>query len=89
MTDEPSCSLATTWGRLAQLCEHGVFLQEGQIKMIGPVKEAIELYLKSSLDHNAAQALFRSLLPNGPSSSRWRSSTRMAVLGLSSVATRL
>ena len=45
-------------GALAQLCERGVFLEEGQIKMIGPVKEAIELYLKSSLDHNAAQACF-------------------------------
>jgi lipopolysaccharide transport system ATP-binding protein len=45
-------------GVLAQLCQHGVLLDEGQIKAIGPVKDVIQTYLKSNLDHNAAQAYF-------------------------------
>lgn len=45
-------------GVLNQLCERGIYMEEGRVKMMGPVKEAIELYLKSSLDHNSAQARF-------------------------------
>ena len=53
-------------GALAQLCEHGIFLEGGQVTMMGPVKEAIQLYLRSSLDHNTAQARFP-VAPSKPS----------------------
>lgn len=43
---------------LAQLCEHGILLEEGRIKNIGPAKDVIQTYLRSSLDHNTAQAHF-------------------------------
>jgi lipopolysaccharide transport system ATP-binding protein len=45
-------------GVLNQLCERGIYMEEGRIKMMGPVKEAIELYLKSSLDRNSGRARF-------------------------------
>jgi lipopolysaccharide transport system ATP-binding protein len=45
-------------GVLTQLCQHGILLQEGQIKAIGPVKEVIQTYLRSNLAHNTAQAYF-------------------------------
>ena len=50
-------------GSLAQLCESGIFLEGGRIKMMGPAKEVIQLYLRSSLDHNTSQARF----PDDPS----------------------
>jgi lipopolysaccharide transport system ATP-binding protein len=43
---------------LAQLCQHGILLEQGQVKLIGPVKEVIQTYLRSNLDHNTAQAQF-------------------------------
>lgn len=45
-------------GALSQLCQHGVLLEQGQVKAIGPVREVIQNYLRSSLDHNTAQAQF-------------------------------
>jgi lipopolysaccharide transport system ATP-binding protein len=45
-------------GALAQLCEHGILLEKGQVKTIGPVRDVIQTYLKSSLGHNTAQARF-------------------------------
>jgi len=50
---------------LSQLCEQGIYLEEGQVKAIGPVKEVIQTYLRSNLDHNTAQAHFP-LDPNKP-----------------------
>ena len=47
-------------GVLSQICERGIYMEEGRIKMMGPIKEAVELYLKSSLDHNPARARFPS-----------------------------
>jgi len=45
-------------GALAQLCERAVLLDQGQVKSIGPVRDVIQTYLKSSLGHDAAQARF-------------------------------
>ena len=45
-------------GALTQLCEHGILLEDGQVKTIGPVKDVIRTYLKSSLNQNTAQARF-------------------------------
>jgi lipopolysaccharide transport system ATP-binding protein len=45
-------------GALAQLCETGVLLEHGQVKTIGPAKDVIQTYLRSSLDDNASQARF-------------------------------
>lgn len=43
---------------LSQLCEQGIYLNEGRIKAIGPVKDVIQTYLRSNLDHNTARAHF-------------------------------
>lgn len=43
---------------LSQLCERGVYLKEGQVQMIGPVRDVIQSYLRSSLDHNTGTASF-------------------------------
>jgi lipopolysaccharide transport system ATP-binding protein len=45
-------------GALAQLCEHGILLEQGQIKSSGPVRDVIQTYLKSSLGHESALARF-------------------------------
>jgi lipopolysaccharide transport system ATP-binding protein len=45
-------------GVLSQLCQQGVYLEHGQIKTVGPIKEVIETYLRSSLDQNSARAEF-------------------------------
>ena len=45
-------------GALTQLCEHGILLEDGRVKTIGPVKDVIHTYLKSSLNQNTAQAYF-------------------------------
>ena len=45
-------------GVLAQLCQHGIYLEHGQIKTVGPIKDVIETYLRSSLDQNSARAQF-------------------------------
>ena len=44
-------------GALSQLCEHGVLLEDGQVKTIGPVGDVIRTYLKSGLNLNTAQML--------------------------------
>ena len=43
---------------LTQLCEHGILLEDGQVKTTGPVKDVIRTYLKSKLNQNTAQARF-------------------------------
>jgi lipopolysaccharide transport system ATP-binding protein len=45
-------------GALAQLCQRGILLEQGKVKTIGPVKEVIQTYLRSNLDHQTAQAHF-------------------------------
>ena len=50
---------------LTQLCEHGILLEDGQVKTIGFVKDVIRTYLKSKLNQNTAQARFPSD-PNKP-----------------------
>jgi lipopolysaccharide transport system ATP-binding protein len=45
-------------GALAQLCQRGVLLEQGRVTTIGPVRDVIQTYLRSSLDHNTAQARF-------------------------------
>jgi lipopolysaccharide transport system ATP-binding protein len=45
-------------GALTQLCQHGVLLEHGRITTIGPVRDVIQTYLRSSLDDNASQARF-------------------------------
>ena len=45
-------------GALSQLCELGIQLEQGQVKMSGPVKDVIKSYMKSGLNHNAAYAEF-------------------------------
>jgi lipopolysaccharide transport system ATP-binding protein len=45
-------------GVLSQLCQQGIYLESGQIKTVGPMREVIEIYLRSSLDQNAARARF-------------------------------
>jgi lipopolysaccharide transport system ATP-binding protein len=43
---------------LTQLCEHGILLEEGKVRTIGPVKDVIQTYLKSKLNENTAHAQF-------------------------------
>ena len=50
---------------LTQLCEHGILLEDGQVKSTGPVRDVIRTYLKSRLSQNTAQACFPSD-PNKP-----------------------
>jgi lipopolysaccharide transport system ATP-binding protein len=45
-------------GALAQLCERGILLEEGTIRMIGPVDDVIKSYLKSGLKHDTARVHF-------------------------------
>jgi homopolymeric O-antigen transport system ATP-binding protein len=45
-------------GAISQLCEVGIQLEQGMVTMIGPVRDVIKSYMKSGLDHNAAQARF-------------------------------
>jgi lipopolysaccharide transport system ATP-binding protein len=45
-------------GALAQLCQTGILLEQGQIRSVGSIKDVIQTYLRSSLDHNTAQARF-------------------------------
>ena len=45
-------------GGLAQLCGCGILLEQGQVKSIGPVRDVIQTYLRSSLGHDTAQARF-------------------------------
>ena len=45
-------------GALAQLCQRGVLLERGRVTKVGPVRDVIETYLKSSLDRNTAQTRF-------------------------------
>jgi homopolymeric O-antigen transport system ATP-binding protein len=45
-------------GALAQLCEYGILLEQGEVKSIGPVRDVIQTYLRSSLSHDTAQARF-------------------------------
>jgi lipopolysaccharide transport system ATP-binding protein len=45
-------------GALAQLCQRGVLLEQGRVTTVGPVRDVIQGYLRSSLDHNTAQARF-------------------------------
>ncbi len=45
-------------GALAQLCQRGVLLEQGRVSMIGPVRDVIQTYLRSSLNTNTAQARF-------------------------------
>jgi lipopolysaccharide transport system ATP-binding protein len=47
-------------GAMSQLCERGVYLEEGRVRMIGPVKDVIQAYLKSNLDRNTERATFPS-----------------------------
>jgi homopolymeric O-antigen transport system ATP-binding protein len=43
---------------LTQLCEHGILLEDGQVRTIGPVRDVIQTYLKSKLNDNTAHARF-------------------------------
>jgi lipopolysaccharide transport system ATP-binding protein len=45
-------------GALSQLCQRGIFLENGQIKMIGPVDEVVKTYMRSGLHANKAKAEF-------------------------------
>jgi hypothetical protein len=45
-------------GVLAQLCRCGILLEHGLVKTIGPVKDMIQTYLRSNLNHNTARADF-------------------------------
>lgn len=45
-------------GVLAQLCEHGILMEQGRVKCIGPMKDVIQTYLRSSLGDDTAQARF-------------------------------
>jgi hypothetical protein len=45
---------------LTQLCEHGILLEDGQVKSTGLVKDVSRTYLKSKLNQNTAQARFSS-----------------------------
>jgi lipopolysaccharide transport system ATP-binding protein len=45
-------------GALAQLCQRGLLLEQGRVTMIGPVRDVIQTYLRSSLNMNTAQARF-------------------------------
>ena len=48
---------------LTQLCDHGILLEDGQVKTTGLVKDVVQTYLKSKLNENTAQARF----PSDPS----------------------
>ena len=74
-------------GALTQLCEHGILLEDGRVKTIGPVGEVIQTYLKSGLNHNTAQARFPPIRASLASTSRRRFSMAMATWGRISVAT--
>jgi lipopolysaccharide transport system ATP-binding protein len=41
---------------LAQLCEHGILLEDGQVKATGLVKDVVQTYLKSRLNQNRADS---------------------------------
>ena len=43
---------------LSQLCERAILLENGTIKLTGPVKQVVESYLKAGLDHNPAKVRF-------------------------------
>jgi len=45
-------------GALAQLCEHGVLLENGTVKTIGPIEDVIKTYLKSGLKQGTGRAHF-------------------------------
>lgn len=47
-------------GALTQLCKRGVFLENGRVRMIGPVDEVVRTYMRSGLHSNKAQAHFKS-----------------------------
>ncbi len=74
-------------GVLSQLCQRGIYLEHGQIKTVGPIKDVIETYLRSSLDQNSAQPSSPPIRPRPPSSSRRRSSGAIAAWDRTSVAT--
>jgi lipopolysaccharide transport system ATP-binding protein len=45
-------------GALSQLCNRGIFLENGVVKMIGPVDEVIKNYMRSGLHENRAKVQF-------------------------------
>lgn len=45
-------------GALSQLCELGIQLEQGTVRIIGPVKDVIKSYMKSGLNHHTAFAEF-------------------------------
>ncbi len=45
-------------GALAQLCNRGVLLENGQVSTIGSIREVIEAYFQSGSDHRTAQTTF-------------------------------
>jgi len=45
-------------GALAQLCKHGVLLENGTIKTMGPIEDVIKTYLKSGLKRGVGQVCF-------------------------------
>jgi lipopolysaccharide transport system ATP-binding protein len=45
-------------GALTQLCERAIFLEDGQVKTVGLVKDVVQTYLKSGLNQSTAQAHF-------------------------------
>lgn len=49
-------------GALAQLCNRAIFLEDGSIKMIGPVNDVIKSYMRSGLTSSQGRVHF----PNDP-----------------------
>jgi lipopolysaccharide transport system ATP-binding protein len=45
-------------GALGQLCKHGVLLENGKVKTIGPIDDVIKTYLKSGLKQGTGQVQF-------------------------------
>ena len=45
-------------GPLSQLCNRGVLLENGSVKMIGSVRDVINTYLKSGVNHTPTRASF-------------------------------
>jgi lipopolysaccharide transport system ATP-binding protein len=45
-------------GALAQLCKHGILLESGMVKAIGPVADVIKTYLKSGLQQGTGKVHF-------------------------------
>jgi lipopolysaccharide transport system ATP-binding protein len=45
-------------GALAQLCKHGVLLENGTVQTIGPIEDVIKTYLKSGLKQGTGQVHF-------------------------------